>query len=391
MHFLFIKSCLAWPRASGHDVHTYQMLRALSLAGHEVSLTTRNEPLPEALSDLELASKHLWPRKGSPAPLLSGWQERFRRYWGIENAWISGVADQARQCDADVVVAVGLEVLPLLARVSNATRVWYAADEWVWHHLSMMRPGQPPTWGHLRTAVIKGLYEFAFRSVVDRAWVVSAADRQAMRWITGIDQVDIVPNGVDAEHFAPCDLPESQNSCVFWGRLDFEPNIQALRWFCGNVWPRVLRSVPKAQFKILGFEPGPAVRNLAQQPGVTLIENLPDLRYEIARSQVVVLPMQSGGGIKNKLLEAAAMAKPIVCSSRACNGLNVGNSRPVQVARSPQQWVDALLSLWESRARRVVLGTAARRWVTEAHCWQTTAEIAAEPLLPRVQEAVAPA
>lgn len=390
MHFLFIKDSLAWPRASGHDVHTYHMLRALSQAGHGVSLTTRSEPTPESLDDLELVSKHMWPAEGASAVRLVGWQERFRRYWGIENASIGGVAAQARQCKADVVVAVGLEVLPLLAGVRNAIRVWYAADEWVWHHLSILRPSQPRTWGHLRTAVIKGAYEFAFRSVVDRAWVVSPADRQAMRWITGIDQVDIVPNGVDAEHFAPCELPEAQNSCVFWGRLDFEPNVQALHWFCGNVWPRVLRSVPKAQFKILGFAPGPAVRNLAQQPGVTLIENLPDLRTEIARCQVVVLPMQSGGGIKNKLLEAAAMSKPIVCSSRACNGLNLGDSHPVQVASSPKQWVDGLLSLWESKARRVVLGTAARRWVMEAHCWQTTAEIAVEPLLSCVQEPVAP-
>lgn len=382
MHFLFVKESLAWPRASGHDVHTYYLMRSLAEAGHVVSLTARTEPSPEALDGLALATNHLWDAGETEAQLLRGWQERFRSYWGIENAAIHSIADQAEQCAADVVVAVGLEALPLLAGVRHATRVWYAADEWVWHHLSFVRPTQPRTWSHLRAAAIKGLYEFTFRTVVDRAWVVSPADRQAMQWIAGIENVDVLPNGVDPEHYAPQALPEAPNSCMFWGRLDFEPNIQALEWFCDTVWPRVLAQVPQAQFQILGFAPVPAVQRLARRQGVALAENLPDLRDAIGRRQVVVIPMQSGGGIKNKLLEAAAMARPIICSPRACNGLNLDSGCPLQVAKNPQQWVDGLLSLWESKARRVVLGQAARNWVTQAHSWQTTAEIASKSLSP---------
>jgi glycosyltransferase involved in cell wall biosynthesis len=388
MHFLFVKDSLAWPRVSGHDVHSYHMLRALAELGHDISLTTRCEPDSAALQGLQLTSQHLWEPAETHAPRLRGWQERFRSYWGVENEAIDAIAEQARDLGVDAVVAVGLEVLPLLAGVKGATRIWYAADEWVWHHLSVIKLRQPSTWGHFRSAAIKGLYEFTFRNVVDRAWVVSEADRRAMRWIAGIKHVDVIPNGVDSDHFAPIDSTEALHSCVFWGRLDFEPNIQALEWFCSAVWPRVVAQVPDAQFHILGFAPVPEVRRLVDVQGVSLHENLPDLRAEIARSQVVVLPMQSGGGIKNKLLEAAAMARPVLCSQRACNGLNLGSDRALQTATSPQQWVDELTALWQSPDRRRQLGAAARRWVIEAHSWRTTAQIAVRPLAARARETV---
>ena len=380
MRFLFVKDNLAWPRVSGHDVHSYHMLRALTELGHEVVLTTRCTPTPEAVQGIGLTGQRSWEAAGQCTPRLTRWQEKFRSYWGVEQTAIAAIAEQAREFSVDAVIAVGLEVLPLLAGVTDATRIWYAADEWVWHHLSVIQLRDRTTWKHLREAAVKGLYEYTFRNVVDRAWVVSAADQRAMRWIAGIKHVDVLPNGVDSDHFAPRSVSEVPNSCVFWGRLDFEPNIQALQWFCRTVWPQVVARVPDASFKILGFAPVPEVTQLAAQPGVTLLENLPDLREEIARSQVVVLPMQSGGGIKNKLLEAAAMARPVLCSSRACNGLNLGSSQPLRIAAHPQQWVDGLVSLWNSAADRRSLGLAAREWVGAAHSWTTTAQNAVEPL-----------
>jgi len=382
MRLLFVKDNLAWPRVSGHDVHSYHMLRALADLGHEVFLTTRSPASAAALHGLELQGTYSWESAAVGAPVLTRWQEKFRSYWGVETSSIQSIAQQAEELDVDAVVAIGLEVLPLLAGVKRATRIWYAADEWVWHHLSVVKLSQPSTWSHVREAAIKGLYEYTYRNVVDRAWVVSDADRRAMRWIAGIKEVDVIPNGVDSTHFAPRDVPEAPRSCVFWGRLDFEPNIQALQWFCKTVWPQVVARMPDATFKILGFAPVPEVTQLAQR-GVTLHENLPDLRDEIARCQVVVLPMQSGGGIKNKLLEAAAMAKPLLCSPRACNGLNLGNRNPLKIARSPQQWIDGLVSLWNSAGDRQSLGAAAREWVIKAHCWRATAQAAVAPLRSR--------
>jgi glycosyltransferase involved in cell wall biosynthesis len=224
-----------------------------------------------------------------------------------------------------------------------------------------------------RQALVKGLYERAYASVIDRAWMVSDADRRALKLVANVAAVDVVPNGVDADHFRPQDCPQDENSCVFWGRLDFTPNVQALEWFCRKIWPSVLQKAPHARFRILGANPIPRMKKLANVPGVSITPDLPDIRPAISGQQVVVLPFQSGGGIKNKLLEAASMEKPIICSKRACNGLTLPTNSPLRLAASPESWVNELFRLWSDSEARADLGKAARRWVVSDHTWVASA------------------
>src|SRR5262249_47658299 len=157
-----------------------------------------------------------------------------------------------------------------------------------------------------------------------------------------------IPNGVDGEHYRPVEAPPLERSCTFWGRLDFGPNIQALEWFCGRVWPLVRGRVPDARFTVYGFNPGPAVRAPARRAGVELVPDLAGRRGEAARHQAVVLPFVSGGGIKNKLLEAASMGKALVCTPHACGGLRLAHDPPLLLARTPAQWVTHLRSVWQN-------------------------------------------
>jgi glycosyltransferase involved in cell wall biosynthesis len=392
MHLLFVKENLAWPRSSGHDVHCYHMMRALAELGHELSLVTLHRPAAEAIDGLPLAHREaladpVKPGVNGHGPLpISKLQERFRSYWGISPERVHRIGELAREWQADAVVVVGLNVLPYLGAVNGALRIWYAADEWAWHHMSLVHWFRPSTWANIKQAFVKGLYERSYRSLLDRVWVVSDADRRAMRWVAGVRRVDVLPNGVDADYYAPTEAEEQPHSCVFWGRLDFGPNIQALEWFCRRVWPQVRQQVPDARFQVYGFQPTAAVRSLVGSNGIEMIPDLPDLRPAIGRQQIVVLPFVSGGGIKNKLLEAASMGKAIVCSRRACGGLRTDAATPLVVARSAGQWTEALRSLWTDPARRRALGTAARQWVTEAHTWRATGRAAADGLITSLEE-----
>ena len=286
---------------------------------------------------------------------LTKMQERFRNYWGIPVGRIVEVGRLASDLQADAVVVVGLNVLPYLGAVRNASRVWYAGDEWVWHHVSQFRLLGRRSWGEVKEALIKGMYERAYRSMLDRVWMVSEADRRAFQWVTGLKSVDVIPNGVDADYYSPLVETASPRTCIFWGRLDFGPNIQALQWFCRKVWPRIRRTSSDARFTICGFQPTEAVRSLARaEEGIMLLPDVPDIRRQVERHEVVVLPFVSGGGIKNKLLEAAAMHKSIICTPRTVKGLSAGNA--VVQATSPRAWERALINLWESAER------AARTW-----------------------------
>jgi glycosyltransferase involved in cell wall biosynthesis len=200
-----------------------------------------------------------------------------------------------------------------------------------------------------------------------------------MRWIAGVRNVDVLPNGVDSEHFRPAGAPPLPNTAAFWGRLDFGPNVQALEWFCGRVWPLVLREVPDARFTIIGFNPGAEIERLSAQPGIELKPNLRDLRRAACEHSAAVLPFVSGAGIKNKLLEAAAMGLPIVCTSTATLGLK--GSLPAAIASAPQDFAAALVQTWRD-PNRAARGAAAREWVVDHHTWESTAQRAIDGLRP---------
>src|SRR5262249_29955923 len=140
------------------------------------------------------------------------------------------------------------------------------------------------------------------------------------------------------------------------------------------------RRVPDATFSVYGFNPTDEARRLTAHPGITLHPDLPDLRSEVVRHQVVVLPFVSGGGIKNKLLEAASMGRPIVCTPRACQGLRQETALPLVQARQPAEWVEAVVALWQDGGQRRQLGSAAREWVLRHHTWESSARAAVASL-----------
>jgi glycosyltransferase involved in cell wall biosynthesis len=374
LRILFVKESQSWPRASGHDVHGFHLMKALAGRGHRMSLAAVVRPTPQALDGLPLEA--CFPLEGGPpGPLrLTPLQRRLADYYPFRDEWGTALAAVLRDRRFDAVVLVARHLLPVLGVVRGPVRVWYPADDPAWHHLSRLRLRDRRTWGELKEAAVNALYERAFRSCVDRVWVVSREDRTAARLFSGCREVDLMPNGVDADHYSPGGETDLPTSCVFWGRLDFGPNVDAVEWFLRAVWPAVRSAVPAARLSVFGFSPTGLVRELARAPGVELHPDLPDLRSEVTRREVVVLPFVSGGGIKNKLLEAAAQGMPVVCTRRALSGLK-GNPA-VRVANDPAEWVRALAALWADAAARRDLGRAARRWVVEHHTWDAAARTA---------------
>jgi glycosyltransferase involved in cell wall biosynthesis len=378
MRLLFVKESLAWPRISGHHVHTYYLLRALSQLGHALALVTNTELDAQAVAGLALERHYLFDNLGAPSdpaePRLPYFQEFFHARWGIDKRFSRALRQAVEDFRPDAVVTVGWKELAYLSMVEGPVRVWYAGDDPVRYCLHQTLQEKP--WSNLRLALSFTSFERAFRSRADRVWVVAGAERRLLRWLGGMRAVDVIPNGVDADYYRPGSQPALERSCVFWGRLDFAPNIQALQWFCRKVWPLLRQAAADARFTIYGFKPTAAVEALAGHDGVELVPNLPDLRSEICRHQVVVLPFVSAGGIKNKLLEAAGMGKAIVCSPRAASGLHLETESPFLIARRPRQWTHAIASLWADPDRRRSLGQAARTWVMEHHDWQTAARLA---------------
>jgi glycosyltransferase involved in cell wall biosynthesis len=353
------------------------MMKGLADLGVEVALATSERVDPQATAGFTPAFASTLEDEGitdsGPIAELSWLQERFRSFWGISERDIRAVRQLAARWEPDVVVAFSLSALPYLAGVDRGLRVWAMADEWVYHHMAQVRLTDRATWEHARAAIIKGGYERAYRKLVDRIWVVSETDRWAARWFAGMPVADLLPNGVDTDFFSPQNVPVAPFTAVFWGSLLFEPNIDAMKWFCQEVWPEVRRRVPHATFTMMGYQPTPAVEALAGANGISLRPNEPDIRPIVCGHAVVVLPFLSGGGIKNKLLEGAALGRPMLSTRPACRDLKFDGEPPMVLADSPAEWADALVALWNDDARRQAIGENARAWVKKYYSWSAPA------------------
>jgi polysaccharide biosynthesis protein PslH len=378
MKVLFVKQHLAFPRVSGLDVFCYELLRGMGSLGHTVTLVTEQPVEHPSYRDLRVET--IGARaKGTTSG--RGMRDRFASYWGVDANVIAAIADRAESHDA--VVAVGLKSLPYFNAFGptgrGPIRVWLAGDEWARHHLSLLRFGDRSTWHHLRLAAVEGLYERTYANVVDRVWAVSHGEARAFRRVMRHPRVDVVPVGVDAEHYAPSVVARRPNSCVFWGRLDFEPNDDAMRWFVAEVWPQVRENTPDALLTIAGFGATPPLQRIASRAeGVDLFGGCDDIRELIATHEVAVVPMRTGHGAKNKVLEAAASGIPILSTPRGMQGFDAHSAHVAQA--QPHLWSAALHRLWRNPELRGQLAERARRQVIENHSWTQTARIALDSL-----------
>jgi sugar transferase (PEP-CTERM/EpsH1 system associated) len=180
-----------------------------------------------------------------------------------------------------------------------------------------------------------------------------------------------LPNGVDVDYFRP----ERQAavarppSCVFIGALDYPPNVDAACWFTRHVWPHLRQRLPSSTFDVVGRRPVRAVRRLARIPGVNVVGRVPDVRPYLARATVALAPLRIARGVQNKVLEAMAMGKAVICSPQALAGLDAEPGVHVLTASAVHEWVDAVVRLCDDESLRRQLGSAARDYVADNHCW----------------------
>ncbi len=379
MHGLFVMSDLPWPLHGGRELYTHHLLLHLMELGHTPRLILGNPPTAEQLAAWPLHRRvaiDTLPASLSDAPETPSRLGRlWSRYWGWSEASARAVAAYAEIHSADYVAAAGLSTLPLLARVpATRKRIWLALDDPCLFQLSLLSAASSTgeRWSIAKQAMKMALYERSYRADVDAVVAVSSRDAKALRSLGGFRDVLLMPNGVDANFFRPFETPVDPKTLIFWGRLDFQPNLDAIRWFTTEVWPVLRHNNPTATWRIVGQNAGDAVHQLIDgKPGIELIGAVDDLRPWALRSGATVLPMRSGAGIKNKLLEAAAMGRPIVASPRAVEGLR---GEPAwRVADTTNDWVEAIESLWAKPADAAELGTRARQWAVKHYSWASNA------------------
>lgn len=214
----------------------------------------------------------------------------------------------------------------------------------------------------------------AFRAV-DAVAVCSELDRGRLLADVPTARVEVVPNAVDLARFErrPTDPSPDERTVLFFGLLATAPNIDGLRFFVREIWPKVVSCRPDARFRIVGASPNQAVKELCGN-GVELVGFVDDLRPHLAAAAVVVVPLRLGSGTRLKIVEAFAMGKAVVSTRLGAEGLEAVADRDLCVADDPSAFASHVARLLNEPATAARLGESGRKLVSERYTWGTAAD-----------------
>lgn len=361
MRILVMTPDWPYPPHQGTALRNWQLLQAAT-SEHEVHLLSlaAAPPTPAAeqavravtvsadwLPAPQRSLRHrLATLMGTPLPDMA------RRLWSP--ALVERATDVIAAAQVQLVQAEGLEVAGMALAATARARprlsgrqvpVLYDDHNAEWllqRSAALVDLRQPRRWLRMLYSLVQWQrlrrYEAGLIRAAALTTAVSPEDAHALSRLAG-RPVRVVSNGIavdDWRHVA--DVPLEQrvepNTLLFTGKLDYRPNVDALRWFCTAVLPRVRAQHPAARLLIVGRDPVPAVRALAG-PGVEVVGAVPDIQPYFARVAVYVIPMRMGSGARIKLLEAWAAGVPVVATTAGAAGLAGRADEHLLVADDP--------------------------------------------------------
>lgn len=204
----------------------------------------------------------------------------------------------------------------------------------------------------------------------NRLVISSEVDRQAYPIPDGLrEKIHVVPNSIDLERFAFRRFEAQTNRVVFCAKLDYFPNEDAALYLARQIWPRVRARRPELRLEIVGSRPPSTVRQFDGKDNIRVIASVPDVRPYVGSAWVALCPIRIRAGTQFKMLEAMALATPVIATSVCCEGLEVEAGKHLLVADEPEQFASAIELLMDNITLREKLIGAGRAYVERQHNW----------------------
>ncbi|MGZ4316388.1 MAG: glycosyltransferase [Gaiellaceae bacterium] len=387
MRCLLLSPFVPFPPEDGGRIRIYEILKGLS-ARHTVDLLALADDASESQAAVDqLRAEGLdvctvaYRRQPMPVTFLRALGKRSSLYGTLfaSRAFATTLRDRLRARDYDIVQCEFPYTALYAPPRTAAARVHWVLDA---HNVefrlneTLLRttPGLEGAMYRLyarRELSRRRSEELAACLRVNRVVAVSADDRNVLLRALPNLKIDVVPNGVDLGRFRPSDRPEAERepSAVFVGKMDYRPNVDAVRWFCTEVLPLVREAVPGFTFTICGAQPHRTVLDLGRLQGVSVTGRVPDTRPFVDGAAVVAAPIRAGSGTRLKILEALAMGRPVVTTPLGVEGLELDDGVHVLIANEARDFADCVVRLLRDPSEREKLSREGRQRVEQRYGW----------------------
>jgi len=236
----------------------------------------------------------------------------------------------------------------------------------------------PRSWLFAREARLLAIEEARLAARAHTTLLVSEAEADLLRsrQFSNGEDIRALGNGIDTRTFDPQTidphpalLAEPGPHIVFTGQMDYPPNVAAVKWAATAIMPGLRERFPTARFHVVGRAPTAEVLALEDRNGTRVWGEVPDVRPFLAVADLVLAPLAIARGVQNKVLEAMAMARPVVLSPEAATGIEGIDGVHFAIGADDASLTTAALELLSDGARAMNMGAAARRFVIADKGW----------------------
>lgn len=302
--------------------------------------------------------------------LVGPWPLPVLNYWSNEMEAAIRRAIDARPCDLVHLDSIHMIRAESIAGSSRCVYNWHNIESEVLARYARVERNLAKAGYARRTARKMQSLE---RSILHSAFghlVCSGRERDQLRRIAPGARIEVIENGVDTTSFTPANGPGT--SLVFVGTMDYFPNVEAAVSFARTVWPALRRQFPNLTLAIVGANPVPEVRALAEVEGVTVTGTVPDVRPYYRDALAAIVPLRTGGGTRLKILEAMAAGVPVISSTLGAEGLAVSPDADILIAEPdrPEEWIRFVSALSDSPELRARIVSAGRELAVSRYDWE---------------------
>lgn len=198
--------------------------------------------------------------------------------------------------------------------------------------------------------------------------VATQKDREFLRSLGYNGTLRVIDNGVDATYFSPRKIRQSSD-LIFTGKMSYFANEHAVRYLVKRIMPIVWKKLPFATLCIAGNAPSSRIRALSKDARITVTGFVNDMRVPLSQAKISVCPLFVGTGMKNKILEAMAMGKPVITTQKALGSLRARRGEEILIAENAEEFATLIVKLLGNEKLRKTLGAKARKYARKFHRW----------------------
>lgn len=273
----------------------------------------------------------------------------------------------------------GMASMEVLA--TECTIVWDAVDciSQLWEQARAAKASVKTTIIAMLEQERTQLYERRLLEKVSHVLTISESDRQALAVLRGLYTndvkasacIDVVPNGVDLDYFAPTLEGYKPYNLVFSGKMSYHANSAAVHYLYEQIMPLIWKELPMATLTIVGSKPPKSIQALQSDARIRVTGYVDDIRPYIRQAHLMISPLVYSVGMQNKVVEAMALGTPTVISEHSATALSVRSGYDTLIATNAQSFAEKALNLMMNSALREAISVQGRRYVERHHDWRS--------------------